>query len=69
MATKYVAFPELVAEMARNGETQETLADALGLSVSAFNRRLTGKVDWTFHEINAVCRHYNKSYEEIFKGA
>ena len=69
MATKQVVYPGLAVEMARHGETQETLAEMLDLSVSAFNRRMNGKVEWTIHEIDKVCRHYGKSYEEIFKGA
>jgi len=69
MEGKKVMFPDLAAEMARHGDTLETLASLLGVSIPAVSRRLNGVVSWSIHDIDAICRHYNKSYEELFKGA
>lgn len=69
MEGKKVLFPNLAAEMARNGDTLETIAELLGVSIPAVSRRLNGAVSWSIHDIDAICRHYNMSYEELFKGA
>lgn len=66
---KTVLFPELEAEMARHGDKLETLANVLERSIPAVSRRMNGAVPWSIHDIDAICRHYNKSYEELFKGA
>ena len=69
MVGKKVLFPNLAAEMARNGDTLETIAELLGVSIPAVSRRLNGVVSWTIHDIDKICRHYSMSYEELFKGA
>lgn len=66
---KTVLFPELEAEMARHGDRLEELANVLERSIPAVSRRMNGAVPWSIHDIDAICRHYNKSYEELFKGA
>lgn len=66
---KTVLFPELEAEMARHGDRLEELANMLERSIPAVSRRMNGVVPWSIHDIDAICRHYNKSYEELFKGA
>ena len=62
-----VKFPELVAEMARSGENQASLSKLLGLPISAISRRLSGKVEFTKTEIDIICEHYSKTYEQLFK--
>lgn len=62
--TKYL---ELAGEMARCGETQRTLAKLLGITPNAIWRRLTGRTEWTINEIDKICEHYQKSYEDLFK--
>lgn len=66
---KTVLFPELEAEMARHGDRLEELANVLERSIPAVSRRMNGAVPWSIHDIDAICRYYNKSYEELFKGA
>ena len=63
---KKVLYPELEAEMARNGERQDALAELLGCSTAAISKRLRGLTQWTIHEVDIVCRHYGKSYEDLF---
>ena len=60
-------YPELAVEMVRHGETQRTLADLIGTSYNAIWRRLTGRTEWTISEIDILCEHYKKSYDELFK--
>lgn len=65
---KAVKYPNLLAEIARSGETYSTLAMLLGISVSAIARRLNGAVEWTKSEIDTLCDHYGKDYDYLFKG-
>lgn len=64
---KKVLFPELIAEMARHGDNQRTLAKLLGISHGSVCRRLSGKSEWTISEVDIICKHYNKDYYELFK--
>lgn len=64
---KVVKFPNLVAEMAKRGDTYEELAQKTKISYNSLWRRLTGKTEWNIDEIDRVCKHYGKSFEELFK--
>ncbi len=64
---KKILFPGLLGEMAKNGETQETLAKLLDISIQSICRRFTGKSEWSISEIDKICEHYNKNYYELFK--
>ncbi|MBR5835551.1 MAG: hypothetical protein IKY66_05240 [Bacteroidales bacterium] len=63
---KVINYPALAGIMASNGETYQSLADLLGTSTSAISRRMKGEVDWSLHEVKAICEHYEKSYYELF---
>lgn len=65
---KIVKYPNLLAEMARSGETYSTLAELLNTSVSAIARRLSGAVEWSKSEIDTLCDHYAKDYDYLFGG-
>lgn len=58
---------ELKAAMKRNNDTQEKLAEALGLQVSGVSERVNGKVDFRRTEINIIRERYNLSPEETIK--
>ena len=64
---KEIKFPELLAEMARRGETQETIAKLLGLTRATISRKLSGKIEWTIGEIEILCEYYGKDYYQLFK--
>lgn len=64
---KVVKFPNLVAEMARNGETQKDLAVLLKTNKSTMSRKFNGKTEWTITDIDIICEHYKKDYYELFK--
>lgn len=64
---KVIKFPNLLAEMARCGDTYTSLAEVVGVSVSAIERRLNGKVDWSKSEIDTICDHYGKDYDYLFR--
>ena len=61
-----IAYPNLMAEIARHRENYATLASLLRTSVSAVSRRLSGKVEWSKSEIDTLCDHYGKSYDYLF---
>lgn len=57
--------------MVRNGDTQETLAAALGLSLSRLNAKINMRegADFTLSEVIAIVNRYslhNSEIEEIF---
>lgn len=64
---KEVLYPDLIGEIAKRGETSAYLGKKIGLTYSAMWRRLTGKKDWSNSEIDNICQHYGKTYEELFK--
>lgn len=66
MDRKPVRYAGLLAEMARYGDTQGTIADLLDLSQGVISRRFNGETPWTIGEIETLCKHYEKSYEELF---
>lgn len=63
---KVIHYPALLGIMASSGETYQSLADLLGTSTSAISRRMNGDVDWSLHEVKAICEHYGKSYYDLF---
>ena len=52
---------ELKAAMKRNEDTQEKLAEALGLQTSGVNERVNGHIEFRRSEINAIRKRYNLS--------
>ena len=53
--------PLLRAEMAKNNDTQKSLAEYLGLPVSALNNRINGKIEFRLSEISRIRRRYSLS--------
>ena len=56
---------ELRAQMARYGDTGQTLAEALGMAINTLSEKMNGKRDFTQSEIRAIKQRYNLSPEEI----
>ena len=64
---KTVKYPNLLAEMARRGDNQGTLARLLLLTQAGVSRRLSGITDWKVREIETLCEYYDKDYYYLFK--
>ena len=64
---KKVKFPEIQNEMDKRGETRKDLARILQLDESQITRKLNGKVQWTFSDIEVLCLHYCKDFYELFR--
>jgi predicted transcriptional regulator len=64
---KPVKYPNLVAEMARKGDTQLVLAKLLNLAQASISRKLKGETAWSLEEVEKICEYYNKNYYELFK--
>lgn len=58
-------FAGLRAEMARRGDTQESLAKLLDLPESSISRRLSGEIEWSIGEIDTICKHYETDCYEL----
>ena len=58
---------KLVGTMYANGDTQETLATAIGLSTSRFNAKLneTGGAEFTQGEIRRIKKRYELTPSDI----
>jgi len=54
----------LKSAMARNGENQETLSEALDMAVSALNARINGHTEFRCSEIGKIVHRYKLSPEE-----
>lgn len=59
-------YPNLLAEIARNGDTYSSLAELLKSSVSGVARRLNGTVEWSKSEIDTLCDYYKTTYDYLF---
>ena len=55
----------LKATIIKNGDTQEKLADAMGLPTSALNMRINGKIEFRRNEIIFIKRRYSLSSDEV----
>jgi transcriptional regulator with XRE-family HTH domain len=56
---------EVRAEMARQGVTQGLLAETLGITQNSISRRLTGKVDLTFGEVEKIATALSVSIDQF----
>lgn len=56
---------KLKAVIVRNGDTQATLANALGLCVSSLNARILKKTDFKQTEMDAIKKRYRLSNDEF----
>ena len=56
---------ELRAVMIRNGDRQEDLAKALGISPTALSAKINGKRVFTQPEIEKIALRYNLTAQEI----
>lgn len=66
MMERKVLFPNLLAEMARKGETQKSIAKVLGVSEPTISLKFKGKSDWTLGEVETLCDYFNKDYYQLF---
>lgn len=55
----------LKAMIVKNGDTQEKLAEAMGLPTSAINMRINGRTEFRRNEINFIKQRYSLTSEEI----
>ena len=60
-------YPNLLAEMARKGDTKGKICEVLGIKRTTLWSRLNGEYQWKQSEIDKLCERYNKSYDELFK--
>ena len=62
-----IEYPNLRAEMAKQGMKQKQLAELLDVSQPTIWRKLSGKCDWKIGEIKLICNIFNKEYYQLFK--
>ena len=58
---------EMKVAMKKNKDTQEKLAEALGLQTSGLNARINGKIDFRASEICIIRDRYHLTPEETAK--
>ena len=58
---------ELKAAMKRNDDTQERLAEALGLQTSGVCERINGNIEFRRSEINIIRKRYKLSDSDTVK--
>ena len=58
---------EMKVAMKRNEDTQEKLAEALGLQISGVNARINGHIDFRASEIEVIRNRYDLTDEQLVK--
>lgn len=58
---------EMKVAMKRNEDTQEKLAEALGLQVSGICARVNGHVDFRISEVEKIRARYKLSDDDLIK--
>lgn len=66
-ASEY-AYPNLIIEMDKNGDTFEHLARVLGITQVTVISKVYGRSKFKLLETEKLCEYYKKDYEELFKG-
>ena len=56
---------EFKKEMLEHNDTQEKLADAMGLGQSGISLRIKGKIDFRQSEINFIIHRYGLSADRV----
>ena len=67
MDVKRIKYPKILAEMDLHREGQKDLAKLLNVKQPTIWRKLMGRNEWKISEIEILCKHYKKKYEQLFK--
>lgn len=59
-------FPNLEAELSRQGFTQKAYGEALGLSQASVSARMNGFTQFTLSEIYKTIQLLQKNFSELF---
>ena len=62
-----IKYKILYDKMRERGERYEDIAVLTGLSTFSVRKKFEGITNWTIHEIDILCKHYETPYEELFK--
>ena len=63
---KKLMYPNLKAEMARRGYTNNDLGKVIGVKGEAVSLKLSGKRDFDILEVKKICEHFGMSFEALF---
>ena len=59
-------YPNILAEMNRNGDNLKTLSEALGMNYQALSARMRGLKSFELPEIAILMKRYKRSFEYLF---
>lgn len=62
-------FPNLIAEMSRNGDSLQSVSNELGMNYQALSARLRGFKSFELPEITFLMKKYRKSFKYLFEVA
>lgn len=62
-------FPNLMAEMSRNGDSLQSVSNELGMNYQALSARLRGFKSFELPEITFLMKKYRKSFGYLFEVA
>lgn len=60
-------FPNLIAEMSRNGDSLQSVSNELGMNYQALSVRLRGFKSFELPGITFLMKKYRKSFEYLFE--
>ena len=59
-------YPKLIGKRNERGFSQEKMAKLIGISKNNYNRKETGKLDFSLGEVRKILKILNCNYNEIF---
>ena len=61
-----VRYRNLLAEMAKRGESYGTLADLCDIDEQTFGKKMRNDAPFTVAQVDVLCRHYGCAFEYLF---
>lgn len=62
-----IIYPNLEAELARNGISKKKYSEVLGIPASGITLRMQGKIKFTLPDIKKTIELLNRDFEFLFK--
>lgn len=69
MSTEQLLVESIRAIQRVTGETQGQLAEVIGVQIANMNKRMNGRIHFTFAELDKLAKHWNLVPTELLIGA
>jgi len=62
-----IKFPEIYNQMQLRNEKLKDVANVIELDISQVSRKISGEINWSFNDIQLLCKHYNMDFKDLFR--